>query len=146
MTAKAALLLGLWLAASALAAAQGGPPLRTDDPGTPGNENWEVNVGVTTELRSTQREFEAPNLDINYGLGDRIQLKYEARLPAERDTSFDIGGRLRLSRMAMLTFMAGRSFRGPSSGRPQFIAYLGMQFLLLDEWEPEDHPRKTRRP
>lgn len=258
------MLLGFWLAFSTLATAQGGPPLRTDDPGTPGNENWEVNVGLTTELRTTQRRFEAPALDINYGLGDHIQLKYEApwlvldadqqpakqglgnslvgvkwrfyespkrrlwistypqfefnnpnhsvqrglsdrgvafllpvevakdlgpvtlnaevghwfsrddpqwiaglaagrqaterlellaevyhvtaRLPAERDTSFDFGGRVKLTKMALLTFMAGRSFRGPASGRPQFIAYVGMQFLLIDAWEAEDHPGKTKRP
>ena len=25
--------------------AQGGPPFITDDPGTPGNQHWEVNLG-----------------------------------------------------------------------------------------------------
>lgn len=57
--------------------AQGGPPLRTDDPGTPGDGNWEINIGLTTDRRSTEREFEAPILDVNYGVGDRIQLKFE---------------------------------------------------------------------
>ena len=27
------------------ATAQGGPPYYTNDPGTPGNLNWEINVG-----------------------------------------------------------------------------------------------------
>ena len=58
-------------------AAQGGPPLRTDDPGTPGNRNWEINVASTQFWSKSEREFESPLLDINYGLGDRIQLKYE---------------------------------------------------------------------
>ena len=58
-------------------AAQGGPPLRTDDPGTPGNRNWEINVASTQFWSKSAREFESPLLDINYGLGDRIQLKYE---------------------------------------------------------------------
>ena len=57
--------------------AQGGPPLITDDPGTPGDGNWEINVAFTAEKRRMQREYESPLLDINYGLGDRIQLKYE---------------------------------------------------------------------
>ena len=57
--------------------AQGGPPLLTDDPGTPGNRNWEINIASTHFRSPGEREFEAPLLDINYGLGDRIQLKYE---------------------------------------------------------------------
>ena len=58
-------------------AAQGGPPLRTDDPGTPGNRNREINISSTQFWSKSEREFEIPLLDINYGLGDRIQLKYE---------------------------------------------------------------------
>lgn len=57
--------------------AQGGPPLLTDDPGTPGDGQWEVNVAVTVEQGRTARWWEAPLLDINYGLGERIQLKFE---------------------------------------------------------------------
>jgi hypothetical protein len=57
--------------------AQGGPPLITDDPGTPGDGNWEINVAFEAEKRGTQRSYAIPLLDINYGLGDRIQLKYE---------------------------------------------------------------------
>lgn len=57
--------------------AQGGPPLITDDPGTPGDDTWEINVAFTAEKRRTERSYESPILDINYGLGERIQLKYE---------------------------------------------------------------------
>lgn len=57
--------------------AQGGPPLITDDPGTPGDGNWEINIAFTAEKRRTVRSYEIPILDINYGLGDQIQLKYE---------------------------------------------------------------------
>lgn len=57
--------------------AQGGPPLITDDPGTPGDGRWEINVAFTAEKRKTGRSYESPILDINYGLGERIQLKYE---------------------------------------------------------------------
>jgi hypothetical protein len=32
--------------------------------------------------------------------------------------------------MGTLLFMAGRSFRGPSSGEPQIIGYLGLQFVF----------------
>ncbi len=57
--------------------AQGGPPLITDDPGTPGHGNWEVNLAFTAEKRRRERSYESPLLDINYGVGERIQLKYE---------------------------------------------------------------------
>jgi hypothetical protein len=65
------------LLATCAAFAQGGPPLLTDDPGTPGNGNWEINIAYTVERRLAEHEYEAPVLDINYGLGDRIQLKYQ---------------------------------------------------------------------
>lgn len=57
--------------------AQGGPPLLTDDPGTPGAGNWEINAAATTERRPAEREFELPILDLNYGVGNRIQLNYQ---------------------------------------------------------------------
>jgi hypothetical protein len=57
--------------------AQGGPPLLTDDPGTPGNRNWEINIASTYFWSMGEREIQAPLLDINYGLGDRLQLKYQ---------------------------------------------------------------------
>lgn len=59
------------------AEAQGGPPLITEDPGTPGDGNWETNVAVTLEQTRKEREFAAPELDINYGYGDNVQLKLE---------------------------------------------------------------------
>lgn len=257
------ILLCLVLAVAITCVAQGGPPLLTDDPGTPGNENFEINVGFTAERHPTERIYNAPLLDINYGLGSRIQLKYESPLviygtdgastksgwgnslaglkwrffqnenhefyvstypqlefnnpthsvergiadrgPAfllpveiakklgpvdlnlegghwfsrdnpqwitgiavgrqqtkriellaevyhisaarpERFTIFDVGARVKLFNPVLLIFSAGRSFRGPGSGEPQFIGYGGLQFLLLDKWEPEDHPGETKRP
>jgi hypothetical protein len=53
----------------------GGPPLVTDDTETPGNGNWEINFASITAHTARGREFTAPDLDINYGLGERIQLK-----------------------------------------------------------------------
>jgi len=71
--------------------AQGGPPLLTDDPGTPGNRNWEINIASMQFWSNTERELQNPLLDINYGLGDRIQLKYQ--LPYLFDS--DNGGSFR---------------------------------------------------
>jgi hypothetical protein len=71
-----ALSLALFLAAAA-GLSQGGPPFVTDDPGTPGNRRWEINLAFTFEARGPERTFETPLLDANYGLGDRVQLKVE---------------------------------------------------------------------
>lgn len=249
---------------SVYAFSQGGPPLQTDDPGTPGNEDWEINIGYTIARTPQIRQYEAPIVDINYGLGSRIQLKYQtscainstpktgsragwgnslvgvkwrffedekrrlfvstypqlefnnptdsvarglaprgtsflfpvevakkvgvidldgevghwfspehpgwitglalgkqaterlevlgelyrvtAPKAVDRQTSFDFGSRVKLQKSVLLIFMAGRSFHGPASGQPQFTGYFGLQFLLFDKWEPEDHPGETKRP
>jgi hypothetical protein len=72
-------ILGLLLFIGSLPAlrAQGSPPLITDDPGTPGPGHWEINLGVSTERRPGERLSELPLIDLNYGIGDRWQLKYE---------------------------------------------------------------------
>ncbi|HZW81307.1 MAG TPA: hypothetical protein VFF50_12610 [Candidatus Deferrimicrobiaceae bacterium] len=57
--------------------AQGGPPYFTNDPGTPGNLNWEINLGYIPFLFSDQSVTHTPDVDINFGIGDRIQLTYE---------------------------------------------------------------------
>jgi hypothetical protein len=250
----------LLLAFSLPAAAQAGPPFIGDDPGTPGNGNWEINVAAYNERHPTERIYNAPILDANYGWGPRIQLKYQVPylvvgddggptrsglgkslagvkwrfydddekgmqistypqlefnnpdasvqrgltdpgvrfyLPIEltkkvgqfmvnpevgywfasnkgaawatglvvgRDVSqkleldgeiyntantnganhwdtFDGGGRYKLGEHYVLLFMAGRSFRGPASGQPQFFGYLGMQFLFSTKHNKESQSR-----
>jgi hypothetical protein len=60
-----------------LSHAQGGPPYYTTDPGTPGNKNWEINFGYMPFLYSGNSITHTPDIDINFGVGDRIQLTYE---------------------------------------------------------------------
>jgi len=62
---------------SACALAQGGPPLVTDDPETPGDAHWEINIAAIGMLTRGQWDVDAPDADINYGLGERIQLKLD---------------------------------------------------------------------
>ena len=59
------------------ALAQGGPPLITDDPDTPGPGYWEINIATLMEKTRGQRRVEVPRVDLNYGVGRRIQLKFE---------------------------------------------------------------------
>jgi len=76
-TVQIGLLLACTLCIAPMLQAQGGPPLLTDDPGTPGNRNWEFNFAATVEKATDETLWEAPLLDINYGLGSRLQLKFE---------------------------------------------------------------------
>ena len=69
--------LALVLFLAAPANAQGGPPLITDDPDTPGPGYWEINIPMIMESSADGRHFDAPFPDINYGVGKRIQLKFE---------------------------------------------------------------------
>src|SRR5580693_1772984 len=68
---------------SAVAHAQGGPPFRTDAPETPGNKHWEINFGWIGDRNPAAGAYQVPDVDINYGLGDRIQLKYEIPIAIE---------------------------------------------------------------
>ena len=59
--------------------AHGGPPLLTDDPDTPGPNHWEINTGQMSEYAAHVWLIGAPLADINYGVGDHIQLKYQTQ-------------------------------------------------------------------
>ena len=67
-----------WVLAAGAAFAQGGPPYYTNDPGTPGNLNWEINLGYMPFYYSGQSLSHIPDVDINFGVGERIQLTYES--------------------------------------------------------------------
>lgn len=49
----------------------------TDDPGTPGNGHWEINLAWTDQQDPGSTLVGLPLLDANYGVGDRIQLNYQ---------------------------------------------------------------------
>ncbi|HUA00610.1 MAG TPA: hypothetical protein VMB02_09785, partial [Candidatus Aquilonibacter sp.] len=68
----------VWLLLAAGSAfAQGGPPYYTNDPGTPGNLDWEINFGYMPFYYTDHSLSHTPDVDINFGIGDRIQLTYE---------------------------------------------------------------------
>ena len=67
----------LALLASSQAHAQGGPPYYTTDPGTPGPNSWEINFGYMPFLYNGSSVAHIPDADINYGIGDRLQLTLE---------------------------------------------------------------------
>jgi hypothetical protein len=57
--------------------AQGGPPVITDDPETPGTNHWEINTAFVSTVLSHPTEYQVPFLDFNYGAGERVQLKFQ---------------------------------------------------------------------
>jgi hypothetical protein len=61
-------------AATRVALGQGGPPMITDDPGTPGNGKWENNFAIVFEHRPDETAYDVPAIDLNYGIGNHIQL------------------------------------------------------------------------
>jgi hypothetical protein len=72
-----AILIFLALLTTSSASAQGGPPFRTDDPDTPGDGNVEINFGWIGDRNPAHGAYQVPDVDMNYGVGSRIQLKYE---------------------------------------------------------------------
>jgi hypothetical protein len=88
---RVAVIACLALGAS-IAHADAGPPLLTDDPGTPGDGRWEMNFAWTTERTVEAHRDEAPLVDLNYGVGERVQLKFEVPwmvVPGRGNDGFD---------------------------------------------------------
>lgn len=67
----------LFALGSGSAGAQAGPPFLTNDPGTPGNANWEINLASMQTIARGVGSYQVPQIDLNFGVGDRIQLTYE---------------------------------------------------------------------
>jgi len=65
------------LCAPIAARAQAGPPFLTNDPGTPGNANWEINIASAQAISRGTASYQLPQIYLNYGVGDRVQLTYE---------------------------------------------------------------------
>jgi hypothetical protein len=84
----------MWVTAVArIAFGQGGPPMITDDPGTPGTGKWENNFAIAFEHRPNETSIDVPAIDLNYGIGDHIQLTLQtAPVLLKRSGHGAIGG------------------------------------------------------
>jgi hypothetical protein len=115
----------------------------TNDPGTPGNANWEINIASAQSISRGGASYQVPQIDLNYGLGDRVQLTYEIpyvvqtadgqprqsgwgnAFPGVKWRFFDQGeGGWQLSLFPQLEANA------PSSSQQKGIAAPGSRFLL----------------
>jgi hypothetical protein len=88
------LAIAVLIACAARAAfAQGGPPMITDDPGTPGDRKWEINLALAFEHRSDETAYDIPAIDLNYGVGEHIQLTLQtAPVILKRNEHGPVGG------------------------------------------------------
>jgi hypothetical protein len=107
--------------------AEGGPPMLTDDPGTPGNGRWEVNLAGTIEAEGDDRRWELPHLDVNYGLGDRLQLKAESGwvVDDQQGSASGLGG----SQVGVKW-----RFLDEADGRPACSTYPQVEFGSPSRW------------
>ena len=65
----------------------------TDDPGTPGNRKWEINLAIAFKHRPNERSFDSPGMDFNYGVGEHIQLTLQGgAVLLKRSSHGPIGG------------------------------------------------------
>ena len=65
----------------------------TDDPGTPGPGKWENNIAIAFEHRSGETAYDLPAIDLNYGVGEHIQLTLQtAPVLLKRNDHGPIGG------------------------------------------------------
>jgi hypothetical protein len=74
----------------------GPPPMQSEDTDTPGPHNWEVNFLLDAQFAGSERRIGAPTIDLNYGVGDRIQLSYELPYVFARQAQPDAGGGTRM--------------------------------------------------
>jgi hypothetical protein len=65
----------------------------TDDPGTPGNGHFEINIAATLARLPHEQSWGLPAFDLNYGLGERIQLTLQTSFVVlKRSDDGPIGG------------------------------------------------------
>ena len=65
------------------------PPMITDDTGTPGPGDWEVDLGTQDAFAGGERRFVLPSITINHGTGDRLQMSYQVPYAFISQTSSD---------------------------------------------------------
>jgi hypothetical protein len=105
-------------------------------------------IELTRKIGPLDVDFEAGYYVAGHGPRERIfglvvgrsvteRLELDAELyddrahdAAPRSATLDLGGRYKLRQGIIALFMAGRSVNGFGDGQPEFIGYIGIQFLL----------------
>ena len=125
--------------------AQGGPPFRTDDPETPRSLRAEINLGFTGDRGAASGAYGLPELDANFGLGRRAQLRYI--LPLAVSETRELPGTLdepaRNERLlgGLGESLFGLKYRFYEHARTCGRAQIGPDAEPQDESEAEAQPR-----
>src|ERR1035438_2423436 len=59
----------------------------TDDPGTPGNNKWEVNIAWMDQRSPGETQPGLAQRAANYGVGDRIEINYQTNWEINKDVT-----------------------------------------------------------
>ena len=86
------LIINLFL--SGVGFCQGGPPMMTDDPGTPGDKIWEINTALVCSSGHKATSILFPLLDINRGIGDDAQISMTTNLSHYVENGSDLNSGL----------------------------------------------------
>jgi hypothetical protein len=133
------------------AAAQGGPPMITDDTGTVPKGHWEINSAFTIERGDDGRSFGTPLLDVNFGLSKNAQIKVEIpwvvihkngqkSIRGLGNTNIGVRWRFRdedkKHRVAMSIYPQ-IEFNNPTSSVRRGIVEKGPEFLMPLQWQTQ---------
>lgn len=134
--------IGLLACLAGLAGAAA-PAAATEDTDTPGAGKWEINLGVSATRSGSTWEYGLPDADINYGLGERMQLLlggtrtslHEPGMPARSGTgSATVGLKWRLIDQEQAGFALGvfpqYSWNPSSSAERRGIVEPGRSLVL----------------
>lgn len=137
------------IATCGVAAAQGGPPMITDDTETVPKGHWEINTAFTMERISGSRLFGLPLIDVNYGTGRNTQIKLEIpwlALSADGQRTIsglgntNIGVRWRFrdedeKHRVAVSMYPQIEFNNPTSSVRRGLVGQGSEFLLPIQWQ-----------
>ena len=113
--------------------AQSSPPLLSNDPGTPGPGNWEINIFTALERSDVYDEWQIPQFDINYGVGDRTQLTVSIPFVISHET----GSEVHRAFDGMEMGVKYRFLDNPGTTGPNFSLFPKVYFSFQDEKDVE---------
>jgi hypothetical protein len=113
--------------------AQSSPPLLSNDPCTPGPGNWEINIFTAFERSDVYDEWQIPQFDINYGVGDRTQLTVSIPFVISHET----GSEVRRAFDGMEMGVKYRFLDNPGTTGPNFSLFPRVYFSFEDEKDVE---------
>src|SRR2546423_1016300 len=121
----------------------------TDDPGTPGDRKWEINLALAFEHRSDETAYDIPAIDLNYSVGRSewlygfvggfdvakstmlmAELHGRSRMNFDREVlTANFGIRQTLSERCIFIGSLGHEVHTPNNDPLAFIGYIGVQLL-----------------